>query len=168
MKRSLCKALLSTAALLCSLPATASTWNYLYVGSEDSRYFFDADTVEKAKDKSLMVWIKAVKTVQANSDESWATALRWKFNCTKRTIQTLAWSSYDRDGKFMKSGSNPGTEDVAIPDSTGEGVLKVVCEPNFPNDTSNKKYFKLGHNDVFLATKNYVDRIKSEVDTAPK
>lgn len=168
MKRPLCKALLSSAALICSVPATASTWNFLWVGTENTRFFFDADTVEKAKDKTLMIWIKTVQTLQADSDGSWASAYRWKINCAKRTLQVLTWSTYDRDGKFIKSGSNPSAENAVIPDSTGEGVLKIACEQRFPSDTSGTRYFKLPHNDVFLATRNYVDIQKSEGDTAPK
>ena len=47
-------------------------------------------------------------------------------------------------------------------------MLKIVCEPSFPRDTSGSKYFKVEANDVFEATRNYVDYQKSKVDFAPK
>ena len=147
--------------------ASASTWNFLWVGNEDTRYFFDADTVEKNRDITT-VWIKTVQTTRPDDDGSWATALRWKINCTKRTIQALAMSLYDRDGKFIRSINTIGQESAVIPDSTGEGVLKIACEPNFPRDTSGSKYFKLDSNDVFQATRNYVEMKKSQIDSAPK
>ena len=59
-------------------------------------------------------------------------------------------------------------EREVIPDSTGEGMLKIACEPIFPNDKSGKNYFKLEGIDVFQATRNYVEYQKSQVDSAPK
>lgn len=148
--------------------AAASTWNYVWVGNDESQIFFDADTVEKLKDKTVLVWIKSVQTSSPDSDGSWATALRWKFNCSKRTLQPLMWSSYDQDGKFIKSNSTPGDESAVIPDSLGEGMLEVACEASFPNDTSGKSYFKLKNNDPMQATKNIVEYKKSQIDRAPK
>jgi len=101
--------------------------------------------------------MKSVNTTKPDSDGSWATAFRWKINCAKRTIQTLAWSSYGNDGKFIRSGSTPGVESEVVPDSIGEGILKIACEPNFPNDKSGNSYFKLEGIDVFQATRNYMN-----------
>ncbi len=95
-------------------------------------------------------------------------AFRWRMNCSKRTLQTLAWSSYAKDGKFMKSGSTPTAEEPTTPDSTGEAMLNIACEANFPRDTSSEKYFKIEGNDVFEATKKFVEYRKSQVDVAPK
>ena len=153
--------------VLCT-PAVASSWYYVLVGNEDTQFFFDADTIDKSKDKTILVWIKTVKTTKSDDDGSWSTAIRWKLNCTKRTIQTLMWSTYDQDGKFIKSGMTPSAEEAVFPDSTGEGMLKIACEQTFPNDKSSKKYFKLENNDPILATKNYVEYQKTQVDLAPK
>lgn len=113
--------------------------------------------------------MKSVQTEKPDSSGSWATALRWRFNCSKKTIQALAWSSYDREGKFIKSGSTPGIESAAVPDSIGEGTMKVACQTNFPNDTSaNSKYVKIQDNDVFAATRRMVEYKKSQTDNAPK
>jgi hypothetical protein len=151
--------------------AFASEWNnFTTANNHDHEYFFDAASVEKSKDVST-VWIKTVRTYTPDSDGSWATALRWRLNCQKKTIQTLAWSTYDADGKFIKSGSNASSEDAAIPDSIGEGILKASCMADFPKNTpaTNPVYFKLDkfNNDIFAATKRFVELRKSRVDNAP-
>jgi len=147
--------------------ANASSWNYIWAGNEDTVYFFDADSIERGNN-TLTLWLKTVQTKKAESDGSWSTAMRWKINCTQRTILPLAYSIYDANGKFIRSINKPGEETSVIPDSTGEAVLKVVCEPNFPRDTSGKKYFKIPGNDIFQATRIYSDALNSQIDTAPK
>lgn len=154
--------------LAISTTALASTWNFAWVGNDETRYFFDADTVEKTRDRSVLLWVKTVNILNADSDGSWSTAYRWKVNCQKKTVQTLAWSSYGADGKFIRSGSSSGAEREVVPDTVGEAMLKIACEPNFPNDKSGKSYFKLEGVDVFQATKNYVEYSKSQTDIAPK
>lgn len=165
--RGLIQVALVGAGLFVGSGAIASTWNWVAVGNDEVRFFFDADTIEKTREATT-VWVKLVRISQPDSDASWATALRWRLNCTRRTIQTLAWSSYDRDGKFIKSNSTPSVESAAVPDSTGEALLKIACEASFPRDTSSTKYFKLEDNDVYAATKRYVEYQKSQVDLAPK
>ena len=147
--------------------AHSSSWHFLWVGNSETRYFFDAESLEKNKN-IVIIWIKTVQVNQGDKDGSWASALRWRIDCTKKTIQTLAASTYDQNGKFMKSTSGVSSEDVVIPDSTGDGVLKVACKPNFPKDTSGDEYFKLNGVDVFQATRNYAEMQKAQTDTAPK
>lgn len=149
--------------------AFASTWNVLLgVGNDETRYFFDSDTVVKTRDRNILVWLKAVQTTKANSDGSWAVALRWKMNCSKNTIQIISYSSYNRDGKLILSDSKPRMEHEAAPDSIGEAVLKIACEPIFPNDKSNISYYRLDGVDVFQATKIFVELMKDQNDSAPK
>jgi hypothetical protein len=148
-------------------PAMASSWHYIHAGNEDTHFYFDAETLEKSRDTTTL-WIKTVQTNRAADDGSWANALRWKLNCTKRTIQTLAMSTYDREGKFIRLVTPSGQETAAVPDSSGEAVVKIACDPSFPRDTSSNKYFKLENNDPMLATKNYVEFLKSQIDSAPK
>ena len=145
----------------------ASSWHFAWVGNDETRYFFDAETIERNRDLTT-VWVKTVQVSRPDTDGSWASALRWRFNCTKRTVQSLGWSTYDRDGKFIKSSSALSEEGAVIPDSTGEAMLKIACEPTFPRDVSGIKYFKLEGNDVFQATKNYAEMRKSQMDNAPK
>ncbi|WOB06867.1 surface-adhesin E family protein [Piscinibacter gummiphilus] len=153
--------------LLCVGSTWASSWNWASVGNDETRYFFDADTVEKTRETTT-VWVKTVQVSKPDTDGSWSTALRWRFNCSKRTVQSLGWSIYDKDGKFIRSNSNPTSETAVVPDSTGEAMLKIACEANFPRDKSGERYFKLSSNDVFQATRNYAEILKSSEDIAPK
>jgi hypothetical protein len=148
--------------------AFASNWHYSTAGNDETYFYFDADTIEKNKDKTILLWIKTVQTEKPESDNSWATAARWKIHCAKRTIQSLMMSMYDEGGKFMKSISTPGPEQNVIPDSTGEAILKIACDPTFPNDKTASRYFKLENNDPLLSTRNIVNYKKSQVDQAPK
>ena len=164
-----CTLLYAAAALLTVIhfPANASSWYFTLAGNEDTVYFFDSESMEKSKEM-ITLWVKTVQVRQPDTDGSWATAFRWKMNCSKKTIQTLAWSSYDKTGKFIKSYSNHGAEQPVVPDSTGEAMLKLACTPGFPNDPSGKPYVKLDDNDVFHATRSYEEARKSQIDTAPK
>ena len=147
--------------------ALASSWYTTNVGNNDTSYYFDAESVSRTKDV-ILVWIKTVQNYAVDTDGSWATAYRWKFNCTRKTIQTMASSTYDKDGKFIKSNTNPSGETEVIPDSTGEGMLRLTCAADFPKNKSEKDYVKVSDNDVFEATRRYVQYVKSKVDTAPK
>lgn len=167
MKKSI---LFGVVASFLGASAFASEWNsFTSVNHNDVEYFFDAASVEKSKDV-VTVWVKSVRTYTVDNDGSWATAFRWRMSCQKRTIQTLTWSTYDADGKFIKSNSNVGSENSVIPDSIGEGVLKTACATDFPKNTSATKdsYFKIESNDIFKATKTFVDFRKSRIDNAPQ
>lgn len=148
--------------------AFASSWNYASIGNDDAAYYFDAETVQKNPNKTVLVWIKYVQKTKADSDGSWSTANRWSLNCNKRTLQSLQASTYDRDGKFIKSYPKPTDESVVVPDSVGEAMLKIACDPTFPNDKSGKAYFKIYDNDPFAFTKLIVEHEQSKQDNAPK
>lgn len=168
MKKSIIKYLFSICIFsLHSTLTFASTWNFVWVGNENVRFFFDADSIEKTKDQ-IMIWMKTVQVKNPDTDGSWSTAARWKINCTRKTIQTIAMSTYTKQGNFIKSYSGVTDEQVVTPDSTGDGMLKIACKSNFPNDTSEKEYFKLLDNDVFKATRNYGEFTSSQSDLAPK
>lgn len=160
--------MLAAALIFCTnSKVQASAWHFMWVGNHETRYFFDAESIERSRDL-ITAWVKTVQVKQPEKDGSWATAFRWRFNCTKRTVQILGWSTYDKDGKFIRSNQNTGPESAVVPDSTGEAALKIVCEPSFPQDTSGTKYFRLPTNDVFQTTKIYADTINSNIDNAPK
>lgn len=169
MKRKYLTKLIATIAItITSVNSFASTWNFMFIGNRESLYFFDADTVEKTRDKNVLVWLKTVNTFKPDADGSWSTASRLKINCIKKTIQTVAWSTYGNDGKFMKSSSNPSLETEVTPDSIGEAILKISCESTFPFDKSEKKYFKLNVTDIFEFTRRFAEYEKSQIDSAPK
>lgn len=154
--------------LLSVTSAFASSWNYAWIGNDDATYYFDAETVQKNPNKTILVWVKYVRNTTPENDGSWATASRWSLSCSKRTLQSLQSSAYDRDGKFIKSYPKPSDEQVVVPDSIGEAMLKLACEPTFPNDKSGKFYVKLDDNDPFAATKRLIEYKQSQQDNAPK
>jgi hypothetical protein len=149
------------AGLLIGTTAKASAWYMLWSGNNERRFFFDAESIER-NGGQITVWIKTVKT-----DLTGASAVRWRASCAKKTLQMLTWSDYDGQGKFIKSGSGTDEQDV-IPDTMGDVLLKIVCEPNFPKDTSGKSYMRAFDNDVFLTTKRYMEIERANTDTAPK
>ncbi len=163
----MCRTLLTASLVMTSISCFASNWHFAWAGNKDTRYFFDAESIERSKD-SILVWVKTVQVNQVDSDGSWATAMRSRFNCSKRTIQILAVSQYDRDGKFLRSSPASSTESAVTPDSMGEAMLKIVCKTNFPNDKSGNDYLKVEGNDVVQATKIWADMISSQTDSAPK
>jgi hypothetical protein len=165
MKRT--KILLAFSLFFGTTAAFASTWFGTAAGNDDTYYFFDADSVEKNREITT-VWIKTVQIHRAEDDGSWATAYRWRMNCSKKTIQTLTASIYDKDAKFIKSFPNAGRESEVVPDSTGEAMLKLACTADFPKSKSGKGYWRIESNDIFQATRNYAEYLKSQKDTAPQ
>ena len=150
--------------------AVASEWNnFASVGNQDSEYFFDAESVNKTKD-TVTLWVKSVQKSKVDKDGFWSMANNWQINCSKRTIKGLTWSTYDSAGQFIRSNSTGGLESSVVPDSIGEGVLKVACMADFPRNTPSTKtsYFKVGDNDIFAATKRFIELYESQVDKAPK
>ena len=150
--------------------AFASEWNnFTSVRSGDTEYFFDAESVNKAKDV-VTLWVKTVRKNTPDANGSWATAFQQRVNCQKKTVQTLSWSLYDATGKFLESNSDGGQERSVVPDSVGEAIQKTVCLAAFPKSTPATKnsYFKILSNDVFLATKIFIESDKKLVDNAPK
>jgi hypothetical protein len=160
-------------AALLSLAGTsafASSWNsILLINLEDAEYYFDAESVLKTKD-GVTLWVKNVRKNSPEEDGVWSTALNWRINCQKRTVQMLSWSTYDSTGKFIKSNSNGGSEKPVTPDSIGEEIHKVACMADFPKNTPATKnsYLTVPNNDIFAFTKGLVEYKKSQVDKAPK
>jgi hypothetical protein len=163
------KSTLALLGVLVALPASASSWHFMILGTDDTRYYFDADTLTRGKDKTITLWIKSVQTRKVDSRGSWATALRWKIDCANLTYQGLASSSYDQNGNYLSSNADKTAVVMAAPDSLGEGIIQMACEPNFPNDTSKTRYFKLFNNDVYKTTQSYAETfLSSKKDPAPK
>ena len=150
--------------------AFASSWNnFLAIYSDTAEYYFDAESVNKTKDV-VTLWVKTIQKNSPADDGSWSTALNWRINCQKRTLQTLSWSKYDSTGKFIRSGSIISPEDSISPDSIGEETHKAACMTDFPRNTPATKnsYFKIEGNDIFASTKTFVEYAKNRVDNAPK
>ena len=163
------KSAIALLGLLAALPASASSWYFMSIGTSETRYFFDGDTVVKGTDKTVTLWVKSVQTRKADPGGAWAKALRWKVDCANLTFQTLGSSTYDREGAFLASQSTKGDVVLAAPESVGEGIIQIACQSNFPNDTSKAHYFKLGNNDVFQTTRSYTETfLDVKKDPAPK
>ena len=143
--------------LLTSFSALAATWTVFTTArsvNDTIIFLFDADTVEKSRN-SVTLWIWHYHTKLPSQDGSWSVKAREHMNCSKRTTQTLAIASYDKDENIIKSYSNyVGSIDLIFPGSIEEEILKVACEVNFPHDTSDTKYFKIVNNDIFQFMKN--------------
>jgi hypothetical protein len=168
MKLIQAKFALVVAALLASSSGLASTWNvFTSAINDDAVFFFDADTVVKQGD-SVTLWVKYVNTKKPDSDGSWSTAQRTLIVCSKRTHQILSSSIYDKDGKFIRSFSEPGKVFEIAPDSIIEGIHKAACAAGFPRNKSEKLYVEIFDNDIYQHTKRYLQALESQRDRAPQ
>ena len=160
-------ALSSIALLVVPCFAYASSWYITHIIDTEMAYYFDADTVEKDRDIAT-VWLKRVNRTAPDVSGAWATASRTQMDCKKRTIQTLSVVTYGQEGKLIGSTNYPGDVVFVAPDSIGEALLKMVCEPDFPNDKSGKEYFDLQGIDPLEATKQLNESAKGQADSAPR
>ncbi len=161
--------LLAASSISVTTGASAATWYLSAAGNGKTLFFFDADTIERSPE-SVTLWIKTVETTKPAADGSWSTALLWKFNCSARTVQSLSLSTYNNSGEFIESYNKPAPPMPVVPDSTGEAMLKISCQPNFPRDTSGNYYFKIDGNDLFKVRDRWVEWVNynRQIDLAPK
>ena len=161
-----CLVLLS---VLCGTSAQATNW---YTFSEaiatNALYFFDLDTVIK-QGRSVTIWSKYVNDRQKpDSDGSYATAQKITFTCDKRTTQVFTTVIYDINGKFIKTFPNPTAVQDVKPGSVIEEMVKAVCAPDFPKNTSGELYFQVTGGDIFTHAANYFDAKRAQTtDPAP-
>ena len=164
------KKLLLTALVfgLAPMVSFASAWHLLWsVQSDNSGYFFDAETVEK-QSEYRSVWIKSVRKRSPDADGAWASSYRYKINCKNKNYRILFVSDYDSSNRFIKSYPNPSEERSPPPDSIAEAILVTVCKSSFPNDSSEKSdYWKVPDNDVFSATRKLREWDDKKSDNAP-
>lgn len=154
--------------LVAPVTSFASSWNIFWtVNSNSSVYFFDADSIQREPGQ-VMIWIKGVRKELPDADGAWATAIRYRIDCKKKTYQALSVSDYNSSNEFIKSYPKIGPVTTPAPDSVGEGIINVVCQNSFPNDKSkNSDYSKIEDNDIFAATKRLVRFQKDNADKAP-
>ena len=155
------KTSLLVVGLICSAMAHASSWNWTAVEGGDSEFFFDAESVQKAGD-TVTVWVKLVK-----KDLTGASAMRWKYDCAKRTMQSSNFTRFDGQNKFLTSSSKIHEQDV-LPDSLGDVFMRIACSPRFPELNADSLYRPAPKNDVFATTKAVVESDKSLSASAPK
>ena len=165
------RCLTSLALLLLSVTeARAATWYTFNKNHTDSSlYFFDLDTVVKQGDTTA-IWVKVVDDPISPGDGGiFATAIKYNYVCSKRSIQVLTSANYDKTGKFVRSFPDLGKISYAIPGSIGEGMLKTVCASDFPKNKSRDFYFQVEGNDIFKHTANYFEHQRAiNTDPAPK
>lgn len=162
--------LLAASSISVTTGASAATWYLSAPVNSKTLFFFDADTIERSPE-SVTLWVKSVETTKPDADGSWSTAQLWKFNCSARTAQSLSWSTYNNSGEFIESYNKPASPKPVVPDSIGEAMLKIFCQPNFPRDTSGNYYFKIDGNDVFKVRDQWVEWVdyqNRQIDLAPK
>lgn len=170
MKNQIFKRLAFAIACSCMTPVYAANWQiYATTNTDTAYFFFDSETVIRQGD-TVTIWNKYVNDQsKPDSDGSYATSTRYVYNCSKRTTQALTSAIYDKDGKFISTYPNPGKPTEVIPDSVGEGMLKVVCTPDFPKNKSRSLYYPATDNDVFKHAADLFDFQRAKyTDPAPK
>jgi hypothetical protein len=159
------KRVMFIAMSLCSVAAHASNWKVLDSGNNAMVNFVDAETIDKKGDNITIWWKQIYDEGSVLSDGSYSMAERVVVNCKNKTLQVLMWTDYDKSQKYMSSSSTPGKVAETIPDSVGQGVLKEVCNKNFPSNLSSVK-----DNDIYGFSALYFDNLKNpqKYDPAPK
>jgi len=145
----------------------ASSWHLIFSSDTDIAQFFDAESVEKSPD-GVSVWLKLVRLNAADAQGVWSSAIKWRIHCTKKTIQWLARSEYDQNNKFIRSYEGSPKLKAIVPDSKGDEIARIVCQPDFPRNTSEKDYIKVENNDVFIAARVWAETLRDMLDKAPK
>ena len=163
---------LASAALgLLSVTAThASTWyTFSQTQTDTALYFFDLDTVVMQGD-TLTIWVKYVNDpMNPDGDGSFATAQKYNFICSKRTLQVFTSATYDKAGKFIRAFPIVGKVKEATPGSIAEGLVTAVCAPDFPKNKSHDLYFQVRGNDILRHTADYFENQRAiSTDPAPK
>jgi hypothetical protein len=149
--------------------ANAADWYAFSKTFTDNKiFFFDRDTVVRSKETTT-VWIKALYDVKSTQNDGvYTEAYRYVFDCAKRTLQALQASTYDRQGKFLKSFSEPGSPKEAVPGTVAEGLMTAVCSRRFPDDPKSDFYVRPTEQNLNQLSVEYFEDQRSKVDNAPK
>lgn len=138
-----------------SCTAQAANWYVLKgFGTADEVSFFDRDSAVKQSEGTTL-WIMSIKSDRApERDGSYSTAIKWRADCKKQTMQILAMVSYDKDQALLRHTSTPSSPFVVAPETMGEKAMNTVCAPDFLGKRS-KRYFAVPDNDVYAYAKQY-------------
>ena len=151
-------------------PTSGADWHvFVNAYNDQIMYFFDANSVSKDNDK-VTIWAKAVFNQNSQVENGvYSFAIKNIFVCTNNTVQILDESDYDKNAKFIEAFPKPG-EIVDIKAGTiNEDMLKAVCSPDFPKNTSNEQYSRVAGNDIYGFTANfYKSQQANNTDLAPK
>lgn len=150
-------------------PTTSATWNVFNRAFNDkTSFYFDANSVVRIGDL-VTVWLKSVQNKKYPVEDGvYSRAQKTDFSCTKRTAQDNYDSTYDKDGKYIRSYVVPG-DIVNITEGTlYAGMLKAVCSPDFPSSSSKELYFPVVGNDIIKETDIYYkSQEDKKTDIAP-
>lgn len=109
--------------------------------------FFDAETVQRTK-SSITVLIRTFQHSEPNSDGSWATATRMRFNCSERTVQSLEMTMYDLNDSVIAHQRIAQPALAVVSGSTGDDWMRMTCSSGFPQALIGPGYLKLPDNDI--------------------
>jgi hypothetical protein len=148
----------------------SATWN-LVASNDTELFFFDADTVAKHGD-TVTLWLKYVRNVKVPYEDGiYATSQKLDFSCASRTVSKFNISTYDKEGKFIRSYAAPENQETQKidPGTVYDLVLKAACSSDFPKSKSRELYFPVEGNDIFRYTADYFKvEEESKIDLAPK
>lgn len=147
------------------ITASAANWyGFTGTGTNESFYFFDKDTIIK-RPGTITIWIKSVDDINKNNaNGGYSYSSRYIYDCKKRTSQNLTLVKYGKNQEHMATYNRDAPPAEVIPGSVGEGLWKIVCASDFPNDKS-EDYIKIKDNDIYSASQKAFDTIN---DPAPK
>ncbi|MES2585669.1 MAG: surface-adhesin E family protein [Pseudomonadota bacterium] len=147
----------------------AADWYGTNAFSNTAAYYFDRSSVVKSNG-NITLWVKTVKDTKSEiSHGVYSYASKNTYFCSTKSSQNTFESQYGKNGDFIKSFPEVGPIEPIIPGSVGEDMLKIVCSPNFPNDLSNKNYYKISDGDIFKDNQSFYDRRRAaQNDPAPK
>ena len=124
------RAIFATVLFLTATSASAATWVEASQSSSGSVVYVDVDSIRDVAGKR-QIW---VQIDQSNNPSVKARTSKelWRYDCPSQTSITLSWIDYDSSGRVMKSGGNidnPYLYQPVVPDSTGETIMKIACNP---------------------------------------
>jgi len=123
------------AAVLCAVAwgtCQAAHWyRFDDVISMNMLPFFDADTV-KREGQQVTFWAQYVYNPEKVHDGTYVTITKQRYDCAKRTVQTMTSTYYAQDHTVRMTDSRPTTQRDIVPDSIAEGIMETVCKKGFP------------------------------------
>jgi hypothetical protein len=121
------KLLIATIGLCLGSAAMAENLVYIQTDAPGSDYYYDAETIRRYSNDTVLVWIKR----EATKDKTVSyrnKMMKLKIDCSAETYGSLYVSMYRANGTVMDSAStdNPNMSPVT-PGTIGDSVFKIMC-----------------------------------------
>lgn len=126
-------------ALLMPFSGYASDWYFINDRNPSGISFFDKDSLS-ISNGVVTVWIQRIR-LDDESNDPHTTKQKLKISCKQRTFQILQLANYNNKGMVSGSTSEPGKIRGVVPDSTGDFLLKIMCNRKFANESNSDDYF---------------------------